>query len=143
VRDSSGSLKFGSFLPSGRAFAQSKIHEEISSFIGGGTGWPYASAAPVRAGSGFDRIRGSGGPRGARGCRKLLGTAVALLQDRSRVLASRQKYERVHHVRVLSRFACKGQRRILLKSQADRIVARDNSDFSGCSQIADLARLPS
>ena len=38
---------------------------------------------------------------------------------------TRQKYKRVYHVRVLPRFACEWQCRILLKSQADRILARD------------------
>ena len=36
-----------------------------------------------------------------------------------------QEYKRVYHVRVLSRFVCEWQCRILLKSQADRILAND------------------
>ena len=36
-----------------------------------------------------------------------------------------QEYKRVYHVRVLSRFACEWQCRILLKSQADRILVND------------------
>jgi len=39
---------------------------------------------------------------------------------------TRQDYKRVYHVRVLPRFACEWQCRILLKSQADRILARDS-----------------
>jgi hypothetical protein len=39
---------------------------------------------------------------------------------------TRQEYKRFYHVRVLSRFACEWQCRILLKLQADRILARDN-----------------
>ena len=38
---------------------------------------------------------------------------------------ARQEYNRVYHVRVLSRFACEWQCRILLKLQADRILARE------------------
>ena len=38
-----------------------------------------------------------------------------------------QQYKRVYHVRVLSRFVCEWQCRILLKSQADGILARDNN----------------
>jgi hypothetical protein len=36
-----------------------------------------------------------------------------------------QEYNRVYHVRVLSRFACEWQCHTLLKSQADRILAND------------------
>ena len=36
-----------------------------------------------------------------------------------------QEYKRVYHVRVPSRFACEWQCRILLKLQADRILAWD------------------
>ncbi len=36
-----------------------------------------------------------------------------------------QKPDATDHAKVLSHFACEGQRRILLKSKADRILARD------------------
>jgi hypothetical protein len=36
-----------------------------------------------------------------------------------------QEYKCVYHMRVLSRFACEWQCRILLKSQADRVLAKD------------------
>ena len=39
-----------------------------------------------------------------------------------------QEHERVCHARVLSHFACGRQRRMLLKSQAGRILANDTSD---------------
>jgi hypothetical protein len=56
-------------------------------------------------------------------------TTVEESEDRTR-----QEYERVYHVRVLSRFACEWQCRIVLKSQADRILARDRAD---CDQPRD------
>jgi hypothetical protein len=40
---------------------------------------------------------------------------------------TRQEYNRVSHVGVLSRFACEWQCRILLKSQADRVLANDRT----------------
>ena len=40
---------------------------------------------------------------------------------------TRQEYNRVYHVGVLSRFACEWQCRILLKSQADRVLANDST----------------
>src|ERR1700674_1806559 len=45
---------------------------------------------------------------------------------------TRQEYNRVYHVRVLSRFACEWQCRILLKSQADRVLANDRD---GCGHF--------
>jgi len=42
---------------------------------------------------------------------------------------TRQEYKRVYHVRVLPRFACEWQCRILLKSQPDRILARDRTFY--------------
>jgi hypothetical protein len=50
-------------------------------------------------------------------------TTVEESEDRTR-----QKHKRVYHVRVLSRFACEWQCRILLKSQTDGILARDNPE---------------
>jgi hypothetical protein len=41
-----------------------------------------------------------------------------------------QGYQRVYHARVLSRFACESQCRILLKPQADRILASDKEQQS-------------
>jgi hypothetical protein len=40
-----------------------------------------------------------------------------------------QEYDRVYHGRVLSRFACEWQCRILLKSRTDRILANDSCAF--------------
>jgi hypothetical protein len=47
---------------------------------------------------------------------------------------SRQEPNDVHHVQVLSHSACGWQRRMLLKSQADRILANDrgSADFYQC-----------
>jgi hypothetical protein len=42
---------------------------------------------------------------------------------------TRQEYKHVYHVRVLSRSTCEWQCRILLKPQADRIVARDRAEY--------------
>lgn len=52
---------------------------------------------------------------------KQLATTVEESENRTR-----QEYKRVYHARVLSRFACEWQCRILLKSQAARILARDS-----------------
>src|SRR6267142_6493972 len=38
-----------------------------------------------------------------------------------------QEFKRVYYMRVLSRLACDWQCRILLKSQADRVLARDSA----------------
>ena len=48
-------------------------------------------------------------------------TTVENSEDRTR-----QEYKRVYHVRVLSRIPSEWQCRILLKSQADGILARDS-----------------
>ena len=53
-----------------------------------------------------------------------------------------QEYKRVYHVRVLSRLACDWQCRILLKSQADRVLARDNV-HNRCRKITLLDSLHS
>ena len=58
--------------------------------------------------------------RRARFSRRSLATTLEESEDRTH-----QEYNRVYHVRVLSRFACEWQCRILLKSQADRILAND------------------
>lgn len=46
---------------------------------------------------------------------------------------TRQEYKRVYHARLLSQFACGTQRHIVLKLQADRILANDS-----CSPAAML-----
>jgi hypothetical protein len=48
-------------------------------------------------------------------------TTVEESEDRTR-----QEHKRIYHVWVLSRRACERQCRILLKSLADRILARDS-----------------
>jgi hypothetical protein len=53
-------------------------------------------------------------------------TATTVEESENR---TRQEYKRVYHVQVLPRFACEWQYRILLKSQADRILARDTEQL--------------
>ena len=67
-------------------------------------------------------------------CRKLLAKSEVFEKQRAMTVEesedhTRQEYNRVYHVGVLSRFACEWQCRILLKSQADGILARDNSEL--------------
>jgi hypothetical protein len=57
---------------------------------------------------------------------KQLATALEESDDRTN-----QECNHVYHVRVLSRFVCEWQRRILLKSKADRILARDRAHNEG------------
>jgi hypothetical protein len=77
-------------------------------------------------------------------CRKLLAksqvfekqhaTTVEELEDHTC-----QEYKRVNHLRVLSRFAFEWQCRILLKSQADRILARDKGKEPACRPTKKIA----
>ena len=65
-------------------------------------------------------------------CRELLAKSEVFEKQRAMTVEesedhTRQEYNRVYHVGVLSRFACEWQCRILLKSQADGILARDRS----------------
>jgi hypothetical protein len=53
-----------------------------------------------------------------------------------------QEYKRVYHVRVLSRFACEWQCRILLKSQADRVLANDSPPGSFRGRKDPVSGLP-
>jgi hypothetical protein len=68
-------------------------------------------------------------------CRKLLAKSQVFEKQPATTLEeledhTRQEYKRVNHVRVLSCFACEWQCHILLKSQADRILARGNGRWS-------------
>jgi len=56
--------------------------------------------------------------------KKKPGTTVEESED-----PARQEYKRVYYMRVRSRFACGWQRRILLKLQTDRILARESHEM--------------
>jgi hypothetical protein len=54
---------------------------------------------------------------------------------------TRQKHKRVYHVRVLSRLACEWQCRILLKSQADGILANDRANSAAIDRPTTAASI--
>jgi hypothetical protein len=69
-------------------------------------------------------------------CRELLAKSEVFEKQPATTLEgsedrTRQEDKRVYHVRVLSRFACECQSRILLKLQTDRILARDSRECCG------------
>jgi hypothetical protein len=65
-------------------------------------------------------------------CRELLARSEVLEQQTATTVEesedrTEQEYKRVYRVRVLSRFACEWQWRILLKSRADSVLAKDKA----------------